>query len=320
MAGPLLRFASVPIATVLLFAPAVALAEMPEPVRAMIDAAIATGDKAKVATVVEIARQTNPDDAAEIDALHDAFLTDRKEAEALARAEEEEELRQASLLDNWSGKGEVGAFRSTGNNSNIGLSGAVELAREGIDWTHQLRLRADYQRSNGATTRERYFAAYEPRYQIDKGFFAYGLGQFESDRFQGYDARYAVSAGIGYRIIDESDLTLSAKLGPAYRFTEFTNGTSEGRIAALAGLDFDWAITDRVKLTQDSNVTSETGGTATAVVDSSNVSLNLLTGLQLKVSDKVSTRLSYQVDYESNPPAGTENTDTLSRFTLIYGF
>ena len=320
MAAPLPRFAPCLAVAGLFLAPAPALAELPDPVRAMIDAAIATGDKAKVATVIDIARQTNPDDAAEIDALHDAFLAERKEAEALAKAEAEEELRQAGLFDNWSGKGEVGAFRSTGNNSNTGLSGAVELARKGIDWSHQLRLRADYQRSNGATTRERYFAAYEPRFQIDKGFFAYGLGQFEADRFQGYDARYALSAGIGYRIIDESDLTLSAKLGPAYRLTQFTNGTDEGRIAALAGLDFDWTITDRVKLTQDGNVTSETGGSATAVVDSSNVSLNLLTGLQLKVSDKVSTRLSYQVDYESNPPAGTENTDTMSRFTLIYGF
>ena len=46
-----------------------AQAALPEPVRAMIEAAIATGDKVKVATVIEIAKQTNPDDTAEIDAL-----------------------------------------------------------------------------------------------------------------------------------------------------------------------------------------------------------------------------------------------------------
>jgi putative salt-induced outer membrane protein len=39
--------------------PVAALAELPEPVRAMIDAAIATGDEGKVRVVIEIARATN---------------------------------------------------------------------------------------------------------------------------------------------------------------------------------------------------------------------------------------------------------------------
>ena len=67
---------------------------------------------------------------------------------------------------------------------------------------------------------------------------------------------------------------------------------------------------------------SEGGGGSSAVliVDSANTSLNFITGLQFKVSNDVSTRFSYQVDYESDPPAGSESTDTLSRFTLIYGF
>lgn len=46
-----------------------AQAELPDPVRAMIDAAIATGDETKVRTVIELARTTNPNDATEIDAL-----------------------------------------------------------------------------------------------------------------------------------------------------------------------------------------------------------------------------------------------------------
>ena len=50
--------------------------------RKMIDAAVATGDKAKVAAVVEIAKQTNPDDTAEIDALDAAFKAQLAESEA----------------------------------------------------------------------------------------------------------------------------------------------------------------------------------------------------------------------------------------------
>jgi putative salt-induced outer membrane protein len=30
--------------------------------------------------------------------------------------------------------------------------------------------------------------------------------------------------------------------------------------------------------------------------------------------------VSYTVDYNSNPPVGAVSTDTLTRFTLVYGF
>lgn len=62
--------------TALFAASTASLAEIPEPVRAMIDAAIASGDEAKVRTVIGLARETNPDDAAELDALLADYETD----------------------------------------------------------------------------------------------------------------------------------------------------------------------------------------------------------------------------------------------------
>ena len=312
----LLRFA-VPLA---LAASAPAHAELPEPVRAMIAAAIERGDEGKVAAVVEVARQTNPDDAAEIDALHRAFLDRRAELAAAEAEAKEAAIRTAGVLERWGGKGEIGAYRSSGNSDNTGVTVALSLDRAGIDWSHKLRARTDYQRSNGRTSREQYFAAYEPRYQMDDRLFAYGLAQYENNRFQGYSGRYAVSGGFGYHVIDAADLDLSLKAGPAWRTTDYVDGPTDSRLAALLGLDFDWRISDRLKLTQDSDMVAETGGEATLIVDSRNTSLNLVTGLEAKVSDRLTTRLSYAVEYDSSPPAGAVTTDTLSRFTLVYGF
>ena len=297
-----------------------ALAELPQPVRDMVEAAIATGDAAKVTTVAEIARQTNPDDIAEIDAMLQGFEQAQQALAAERAREEERAIRSAGLFDNWSGSGEIGAFHSSGNSGEAGLSLGLKLKREGIDWSHAFRVTADYKHSNGTTTREQIFAAYEPRYQIDDGLFAYGLGQFERDRFQGFSARYALSGGLGYKLVDNDRLQLSAKLGPAFRTTTFTDGTSESRLAGLAGLDFDWQISDRLKLTQDTNMVADAGGEATVIFDSANTSLVVVTGLEAKISDKLSTRLSFKLDYDSNPPAGAVSTDTLSRFTLLYGF
>ncbi len=313
-------FATAMLASAALTLPATAHADIPDPVRAMIDAAIASGDPKKVATVIDLAKQTNPDDAEALDAIQSEFDASQAEIAAAEAAAKQEAIRTAGLFENWSGKGEFGAFRSTGNSANTGVTAGLALTRTGIDWRHKLTGRADYQRSNGVTTRERFQAAYEPNWLINDRLFAYALAQYERDQFQGFSARYAVSGGLGYDVITEDDITLSVKAGPAYRVTEFVDGRSESRIAALFGVDFDWSITDRLKLTHDTNATAETGGSATVIIDSSNTSVDLVTGLNAKVSDNLSARISYAVEYNSNPPPGSVETDTQSRVTFIYDF
>lgn len=308
------------LAATALVVPAPIVAQLPEPVRAMIDAAIATGDEAKVLTVVELAKATNPADSAEIDALHKTFLDVKAEERRLAEAKRLEAVRQAGVFDNWRGRGELGASRATGNSDYIGLVAGLDIVRQGIDWKHQLRARADYQEDRNVTSREKYFAAYEPQYRFDSDIFAYGLVQFESDRFQGYDGRYALSAGVGYQALKRPGLNLALKAGPALRHTDYTSGELDTRLAGLLGLDFDWTIADGVKLTQDTNLVAETGGAATVIFDSRNTTLALVTGLEARITGKLSTRLSYAVDYQSDPQPGKVTTDTLSRVTFVYGF
>ncbi len=297
-----------------------AQAELPAPVRAMIDAAIETGDAGKVATVVELARKTNPDDAAEIDALYQAFLAHRRELAAAQAKEKELALRNAGLLDNWKGRGEIGAFQSTGNSENVGLTVGLSLQRTGIDWQHRLRSTIDYQRSNGRTSREQYLVAYEPRYTVNGDLFAYALAQFEKDRFQGFTSRVSASGGFGYHVVDTQALDLSLKAGPAWRRTDLIGGATEDNFGALAGLDFDWRILPKLTLTQDTDLVAESAGAATAIITSASTSVLLVTGLEATITDGLTTRLSYTVDYNSNPPPGAVSTDTLTRFTLVYGF
>jgi len=304
----------------LAFAPQIARAEVPAPVRAMIDAAIAKGDAGAVRTVLDLARETNPDDVDELNAIQAEFEAAEAHKAAEATAHKEAKIRKAGLFDYWSGKGELGGFRATGNSSNTGLAAALSLKRKGIDWTHKLRGRADYQRNNGVTSREQFFASYEPNYKVSDRVFLYGLAQYERDRFQGFSGRYAVSGGVGYQVIDQKDLQLSVKAGPAYRVTQFVTGESESRLAALVGVDFDWTVTDRLKLTHDTNAVTETGTSAQVIVDSSNTSINLVTGLNAKISDRLGARLSYAIEHDTNPPPGAVQTDTLTRATIIYDF
>ncbi|MBX7540421.1 DUF481 domain-containing protein [Qipengyuania sphaerica] len=306
-------------ASALCFA-APASAELPEGVQAMIDAAIATGDEKKVETVLELARATNPEDLAKIDAIEAEWIAAQTARIAEQKAKKEQEIRTAGIFDRWSGEGEIGAFQSSGNTDSLGLATSLKLKREGLKWSHLLTGRADYQRLNGETSREQFLAAYEPRWQFSEDLFVYGLAQFERDRLQGFDARYAASGGLGYKVFDRDGLKLSVKAGPAWRITEFRDGTSNSRIAALFGADFDWEIVKGLTFTQDTNALAEGGGEVQVLVDGSNTSINLVSGLDFKISEKLRSRLSYAVDYDSNPPADAVSTDTLTRFTVIYGF
>jgi len=286
----------------------------------MIEAAIESGDADDVAAVVEAARAAFPDSSTEIDAVFAAYRAEQAVLAEQAAAAEEQAIRTAGLFDNWSGQGQIGGFQASGNTEEFGVSAALELEREGIDWEHRLRLSGDFRRTDGVTSREQILARYEPRYQINEHLFAYGLTQFERNTQQGFSGRYAVSGGLGYRVIDTETMELSLKAGPAYRVTEFVNGGTNSRLAGLLGVDFDWQITDSIKLTQDANSTVETGGEALLIVDSSNTSLSAVTGIEASLIDSLSARLSWTLDYDSNPPAGSVSTDTLTRFTLIYGF
>ena len=97
--------------------PETAHAELPGPVRAMLDAAIATGDEGKVRTVAEIARSTYPEDGDEITVILTTFEAEvaaRRLAEVKAK---EEAIRAAGLFDRWKGKGELGGFRASLNSN-----------------------------------------------------------------------------------------------------------------------------------------------------------------------------------------------------------
>ncbi len=286
-------------------------AQLPGPVRTLLDEALLQKDDDAVKAVFDLAKKTNPEEAEALDAELAAY----NKARAVEIAAEEEAAKQAKfanngLFENWSGQGELGGFRSSGNVNNTGITAGLNLEKKSENWRHKITALADFQRTDGITTKEQFLFAYEPNYTISDRLFAYGLAQYERDRFQGFSSRLSGSAGLGYRVIDNEKMSLSVNAGPAFRQTNFIGGGSDSSIAALGALDFDWQIAERLKLTQDGQ----------AFLQSSNTTLRSITGLEASLSDSLSARVSYTVEYDSNPPLGAVSTDTLTRFTIIYGF
>ena len=283
---------------------------LPEPVRAMIEAAIADGNPKTVDAVIALARKTNPEAAEELQGIETAF----RAREAEEKAEKERlriaELENAGLLENWKGQVELGASRSTGNSDNLGLYGATNLTREGLRWRHKLTARADVQESRGLRTTERVLAAWQPNYKFDERAYTFGLAQYEHDRFLGYDDRYTLGVGGGYGLLASERVKLDIEGGPALRYTEFEGEGEETKVAGRASMTFSWAITPTLQLGQTSSVYLEKGDS----------SATALTTLDTKLLGALKARFSYNVQYERDAPPGRKQVDTLSRATLVYSF
>jgi putative salt-induced outer membrane protein len=279
-------------------------------VRAMLDAAMKTDDSAAVAAVVKFAMETQSYDKDEIRDLQRAYL-DRRAKELAAKTEAElARIRASGPLELWKGQIELGAFRSTGNTDNFGFTAAFNFNRKGIEWEHIVQARADYQEDRGVVTREQYSASYQPRYTLNEGFFTYARTQYERDRIQGFEDRYTLSGGLGYRVLNGRTMTLSLEAGPAVRRVNYVAEPNETTWSVLTSIDFDWKINPQLKFTQD----------ATSYVGSDNNTFTSLTALESGLIKGLKAKLSYSIEHETSPPAGSLKTDTISRFSLVYGF
>lgn len=303
-------------------------AQAPEAVTKMIDAALRSGDAAGLGAVVRYAKQAHPQAAEAIDAqvaeFRNASATPAPTpapapasapaappvvtAQAGAKTEQAK-VEQAAAVK-YSGEGELGAFTTTGNAPGIGLAAGLKLTVEGEDWRLGLLGRADYQETSNVVVREQYRVSAEPNYKFNQRGYVYGLGQYEQDRFQGFHARYSLSGGVGYSLLTGENAQMSVKAGPAWRFTRLVTGMDESVLAGLASVDIKLKLTPTIQITE----------AASAYVDEQRSTLFSVAAIDSQLIGKLKARLSYTVQYESNPALGRAPTDTTSRLTIVYGF
>ncbi|WP_343521501.1 DUF481 domain-containing protein [Sphingomonas sp.] len=277
--------------------------EVPPAIKAMLDAAMRAGDEAAVNAIAKYAKAGDKPSAELVQRAAGNWKDERREAA-------QRRLREARFLDLVKGRAELGGYINTGNSETVGLTGVLDLKRDGFLWRQKLRLQADYQESLGRVAQERYIAAYDLNYKVEDRAYIYGAAMFESDRFAGFDQRYSLSAGAGYTALDSGGLRLDVELGPAFRHTDLTDDTVESQLAARGKLDFDWKLSPTITFSQD----------AAAYVQSSNSTITGKTALRAKLFGPFSAQMSYAVNYESMPPIGRKTTDTTSRASLLVDF
>lgn len=288
-----------------------AQAALPDAAKEMIGSAAREGNADELAAVVKFARRSYPDDNIEIDNLLLSLQSSRQTAQPVPppRAPVPVVPAPAPVIT-WSGRGDIGGFHTSGNTDSFGITVGANLKRTGPKLSHQIRLRGDYQESDGRTSREYLNAAYQGDWAINDRHYALGILEYERDVLAGFDHRTTSSLGLGWRVIREEDVKLSLEAGPAFRHEWYRTGGEQSHLAARSALTSSWQMNDKVKLSHNMEL----------VAEDTNNTLRAITGLQAKLTSRISSQISYDLRYQDRPLFGKEDADTITRIGLTYDF
>ncbi|MDK2779642.1 MAG: DUF481 domain-containing protein [Pseudomonadota bacterium] len=211
----------------------------------------------------------------------------------------------------WKGSAELGSIRTTGNTDTSSLNAKFGVLRKGKVWDSGLKLEALSSKEDDETSKEKYTAALQLDRNFTKHHYLALTGEYEDDRFSGYEYQSLISAGYGYRAINEEKMHLDFEAGPGYRYDKLdeSGDIEEETILRLAG-KFFWVIRDGVEFGQLLSV--DTG--------SDNTIWKSETGLKSQINGSLATKLTYKVKHTEEVPEDSENTDTEFGVTLVYSF
>jgi putative salt-induced outer membrane protein len=224
----------------------------------------------------------------------------------------------AQEADNWKGETELGVLITSGNTEETNIKGRLGLIHEVETWRNTGEFRTNYSETDDQTTAEKYQASLETDYKFAEDQYWFLRGSYEDDRFSGYDFESSVTTGYGNRVWTSGERSfLDLSVGGGYRYNKLQMVNAEGEdteeeaIARLAG-QFDFALSENSLFRQ--KLSTEIG------LDENNTVTESETSLQANVVGNLSMKAAFRVKHLSDPPAGSEDTDTETSLSLIYGF
>lgn len=232
----------------------------------------------------------------------------------------------------WEVTSELGAIITSGNTETTSIKGGIAAKQNLENWKNEYKLSGFYKENevevNGVKkdqrTNEKYTASAQGNYKLDeKHSYLFVYGGHTSDYFGAFRNESVISVGYGRRLLDESDMTLDAEIGPGYKYFKYQdystevdkNGTPlagkyEGEMIALAKANFAWQVSEAAKFTQ--LVAVEYG--------SSNTKTRSESALLTKINDSLQMKVGFNITHNSDVGEGQENTDTETALTLVYSF
>lgn len=237
----------------------------------------------------------------------------------LTAGDDAERFGPTGVAQGFRGSFALSASGASGNTDTGELSAAGRITYGVGDWNHLFGFAAEYGEANGSKSEEKLFATYEGSRYFSDQLYAFGLARVEYDGFlvdengvgrDGDTLDAFLGFGPGYRVLNEQDHTWRIQGGPGVRYFEDVTGDSETEVGFIVSSRYYYAFSDTVSFTNDTDILGS----------DINTILTNDAGVNFKMSDNLSTRVSYRTEYNTDPAAGLKSTDNTIGVSLVLGF
>ncbi|PCJ61215.1 MAG: hypothetical protein COA79_06450 [Planctomycetota bacterium] len=135
----------------------------------------------------------------------------------------------------------------------------------------------------------------------------------ELDKIANLEYRFNIGPGLGYKLLNEEDLTFDIEMGGNYIHEKFENVEKENIIAGRIAEKFIWKITKTSTLWLNAELLLN-------VEDSEDIRASGEFGLEVKISDRWNIRTVIQDKYINVVPIDTKRNDITFMTTLVFKY
>ena len=232
-------------------------------------------------------------------------------ADDMARSEDAARFGFPEYQPGFSGSASLGYSAQTGNTDSQDFALGVRMRYAQGPWVQTLGVAADFSETAGTKTEENIFAVYDGNYYFNERFYMFGLARAQRDGLADEATEFSrdgfIGVGPGYRVINESNMAWRLQAGIGVSYLRDGLGNSETETGYIASSRFFYQISDSMFLTNDTDVLSS---------DTALRATNDL-GVNFKVTEQLSTRVSYLTDFND---ARAIKSDNRLGVSLVVGF
>jgi len=171
---------------------------------------------------------------------------------------------------------------------------------------------------------ERWDAQWQSNYSFAPRMFAFGAAQYQHDMFSGFQYQASETVGVGYKLINTAATKLDVQVGVGDQQLRpedlIKNGTgaviyripgpSQSSAIVSGGINYSQVLTSTATLTN--KLLLQSGSANTLLTDA--------LALTVKMSTRLALSLGYNLQNNSNPPAGLKKLDTTETVNLVFSF
>lgn len=234
---------------------------------------------------------------------------------------------------------ELGALYKTGNKTTADINAGFDADYEKDLWRASLKFDLlirktekkdeDTGKDELETTDQKWNLAMQVNHTLDTTTknYLYGNGDYEDDKFNGFDNQWSVSAGWGRRWYQDEKSTLDADFGPGFKrdvISSYRQDIGGGEYEVVPSENRDSLIVQaQVTYTTKLNEHVEFKQFAVAkwaTKSDENSQFKAETSISTKLIETLQLKFSFKVDHNTEVDEGKDNTLTQTGITLVYSF